>query len=282
MSPKLRRILLWVFLATLMSGLVWAALDPYGTANKIAAEAGDNAADTHMASINSIKSKEQATIDWKQEQALKKRINQADADYKTRLQKAQSDIASTGKVADATRNAGMASAGRFQTACEAYAAFWDKNNGPTRAKLSRDVGASRIKSADMAFNDISSEKVDAYNAQQEALRKSQKEYLADAKGDLSPQDRAAIKADLTPKLQALGSNVATLVQQIISLISQVQSQAGGGLSVGAVAGCAAKIATSDKPADGIGALFAPLQALLSLVKSMGTNIQGMASDISAL
>lgn len=280
MSFKCSRIVLWALLVVMVAGLVWAGLELSGQANKTAADAGSNAADMEIASLDTIKKASTGpAIDWKKESALKKKINQADAAYRTQLAKAQSDITSTGKVASTTRDAGMKGATTFQQACENYAAFWDKNNGKTRAKLSREAGASRIKSADMAFNDISSEKIDAYNAQQDSLRAAQQGYFADAKGDLSDKDKADIKAGMKPRMDMLMSNMSNLVQQVIGLLSQVQQAAGGGMSVG---GCAKQVATSASSGENpVTGLLSPVQALLTLAKSMLSNVQGMNTDLNA-
>lgn len=279
MSFKFSRIILWALLMTLVTGLVWAGLELSGQANKSAADAGSNAADMEMASLDTIKKPSNGpAIDWKKESALKKKVDQADAAYRTQLSKAQSNITVTGKVEPATRDAGLKAATTFQQACENYAAFWDKNNGKTRAKLAREAGASRIKSADMAFNDISSEKVEAYNAQQDSLRAAQQGYFAEAKNDLSAQDKAALKAGLQPRMNTMMSNMSNLVQQVVGLLSQVRQAAGGGLSVG---GCAKQaVSSAASGSDPVSGLFSPVQALLSLAKSMLSNAQSMNTDLT--
>ena len=103
------------------------------------------------------------------------------------------------------------------TSSENYAAFWDKNNGKTRAKLAREAGASRVKSAEMAFNNVDASKIDAYNDQQASLRKAQKAYFSEAKEDVSPQDLASLKSSLTPKLEKMGSDLMALVQSVTNI-----------------------------------------------------------------
>ena len=189
-SKKMRKIALWTLLVVMLAGLVWAGLDLLGQSNKSAADAGSSAADMEMASLDSIKQSTKSACDWNQERALRKKIDAADASYRTKLASAKSEIERTGKVSESTRSAGIALAKQFQNASENYAAFWDKNNGKTRAKLAREAGASRVKSAEMAFNNVDASKIDAYNDQQASLRKAQKAYFSEAKEDVSPQDLA--------------------------------------------------------------------------------------------
>ena len=198
---KMRKIALWTLLVVMLAGLVWAGLDLLGQSNKSAADAGSSAADMEMASLDSIKQSTKSACDWNQERALRKKIDAADASYRTKLASAKSEIERTGKVSESTRSAGIALAKQFQNASENYAAFWDKNNGKTRARLAREAGASRVKSAEMAFNNVDASKIDAYNDQQASLRKAQKAYFSEAKEDVSPQALASLKSSVTPKLE---------------------------------------------------------------------------------
>ena len=274
---KMRKIALWTLLVVMLAGLVWAGLDLLGQSNKSAADAGSSAADMEMASLDSIKQSTKSACDWNQERALRKKIDAADASYRTKLASAKSEIERTGKVSESTRSAGIALAKQFQNASENYAAFWDKNNGKTRAKLAREAGASRVKSAEMAFNNVDASKIDAYNDQQASLRKAQKAYFSEAKEDVSPQDLASLKSSLTPKLEKMGSDLMALVQSV------TKDQVGSTLSVGGIGGCAKQVATGGGTAavnNGVASLLSPLQSLLSLVQSMGSNVQGMLSDIA--
>ena len=280
MSIKFSRIVLWAVLLTLFAGLVWAGLDLAGQSNKSAADAGSNAADMEIASLDTIKKPSSGpAIDWKKESALKKKIDQADAAYRSVLNKAQGDISATGKVTPPTRTAGMKAAGVFQQACENYALFWDKSNGKTRAKLSREAGASRMKSADMAFNDISSEKIEAYNTQQASMRMAQQGYFSDAKNDLSAADKATVKVGMQSRMTSITSNLNGLISQVMGLLNQVRQAGGGGMSVG---GCAKQVATSAVSGQNpVTSLFGPLQSLLSLLQSMLSNVQAMHSDMNS-
>ena len=263
-NRKLRKSLVWAFLALLIAGLVYAGVELMGQANKNAADAGSTGADMEMASLDTIKQSQTSKVNWNEERSLRKKIDQADSSYRAQVEKARSDIASTGKVSDGTRAAGPASAEKFAQTNDTYASFWDKNNGKSRAKLAREAGLARVKNADMTFNDVNSDKIKAYNEQQDALTKARKDYLAEAKSDVSASDRADIKRTLTPRLNKMTGDVNNLVSSITSLLDQVKSQAGG-MGVGAIDGCAKQAATSG-PSNGASALLSPLMGLLNRVK----------------
>ncbi len=284
MSEKKRKVLRWVLALTLLGGLVYAGLELAGQSNKAAADAGSSAADMEMASLDTIKkpAKAPSSINWKEESNLRKKIDAIDTEYRELLKKGQNDIATKGETVTSTREAGLASAQKYQSACETYAVFWDKGKHyQTRAKVAREAGNSRIKSAEMSFNKVDSDKIDAYNKQQESLRVAQKEYFVDAKADLSTTDRESIKANMTPRLNNMATDVTNLTQQVSSLLGQVKNQLGSGMSISAVAGGCAK-STAKGPSDSVSSLLSPLTSLLSLVKGMGSNIQGMLTDVSSL
>jgi hypothetical protein len=263
-----------------MAGLLWAGVELLGESNKATADAGSNAADLETASLDTV------TPDAKvkaagvsKETSLKRKIAQIDNAYKARLNAAKSEIASDGEVREATRSAGLKLARDYKDANNELASWYDGHGNASRADVCRAVGESRIASADMAFNKIDGDKVEASNARQDALNKAMKAYLADARNDLTDAERASIKASMTPRLQQLSGNVQTLISTVMKLLSQVQS----GASPAAVAGCAAKtVATSSDPSDVAGSLLMPLKSLLSLVKGMASNISGMMSDVNAL
>lgn len=285
MNRKIRKTLLFFLLMLLMAGLVYAALELAGQSNKAAADAGTSAADMEMASLDTIKKPANApsNINWSQERTLRKAIDKADAEYRAQLSKAKSDINSTGAVSERTRAAGMSAATKFKVASDAYAQFWDSSNGPSRAKLARETGASRVKSAEMAFSNANADAISAYSSQQDSLRDAQKSYLSDAKADLSPADREQLKSGLVPRVKKIASDVMGLVTQVGSLLSQAQAQAGSLMSPAGVAGCASKVASGQSnPTSEVAALISPLTSLVSLLKSMGSNIQGLMSDLLSL
>ncbi|MDR2054413.1 MAG: hypothetical protein LBQ10_00855 [Desulfovibrio sp.] len=280
MLKKSRRIALWLLLSTLMAGLLWAGVELLGESNKVTADAGSNAADLEMASLDAVKP--DAKVKAKgvsREVALKRKITQIDNAYIARLNAAKSEIASGGEVREATRSAGLKLARDYKEANDELSAWYDGHGSASRAEVCRAVGESRVASAEMAFNKIDGDKIDASNAKQDALNKALKTYLADARNDLTDAERASIKASMTPRLQQLSSNVQTLISQVTSLLNQVSSSA----SPAAMAGCAAKtVATSSDPSDVAGSLLMPLKSLLSLVKGMAGNISGMMSDVNSL
>jgi hypothetical protein len=278
MFKKTPRIVLWILLMMLMAGVLWAGAELLGESNKAAADAGSNAADTEMASLDSVKPPK-AKAAPSRERSLAGKVRQADKRYTALLDKAKSEINSQGSVGDVTRDAGLKAANVYKTACDDYARYWDGKNLASRAGVYREAGNSRIASAEMAFNNIDSGKVDAASAAQDKFRDAYKAYLADAKTDLTDAERAAVKSSLSSRLQQVAGNVQTLVGKVADLLRQVQA----GASPTAAVGCAAKsVAAGGSPSDDAAALLMPLKSLLSLVQGMAGNISGMISDVNTL
>lgn len=277
---KIRKALVWTLLAILIAGLVYAGVALLGQSGKLAADAGSSGAEMEMASLDTIKQSKSSPVDWKQERSLYKKIQSIDAEYSKLVKKAQAEkVANEGKVNAATQKAGLACAKRFQEANENYAAFWEKNNGKTRARLAREAGLARVKNADMVFFELDSDRISAYNDQQDALAKARAAYLAEAKTDVSDADRAALKNNLTPRLNKLSGDITSLISEITSLLEQVRSAAGG--NIVSLGGCAKKAVSAGASGDA-SALLAPLMSLLNMAKSLGSNVTGLLSDISSL
>lgn len=270
----------WLLALLAACGIAIAAADLAGNANKTCADAGLQGANTEMMTLDLVKQSESNPIDWQQERKLRKAIDAQDAKYQKLVAQAQNEIQGKGSVEAATREAGLACASDFKAASETYAAFWDQNNGITRAKLARQAGEARMKNAEMTFNEIDSDRVAAYNEEMDKLAQARSEYMEEAKTDVSEQDRAAMKADLTPRINTLMAQGNTLVQNILSLIDQVKASTDSLASgdIGAITSCASTAVSGDGPM----ALLSPLTSLLDLVKSFISNLQSFSSDLESL
>ena len=270
----------WLLALLAACGIAIAAADLAGNANKTCADAGLQGANTEMMTLDLVKQSESNPIDWQQERKLRKAIDAQDAKYQKLVAQAQNEIQGKGSVEAATREAGLACASDFKAASETYAAFWDQNNGITRAKLARQAGEARMKNAEMTFNELDSDRVAAYNEEMDKLAQARSEYMEEAKTDVSEQDRAAMKADLTPRINTLMTQGNTLVQNILSLIDQVKASTDSLASgdIGAITSCASTAVSGNGPM----ALLSPLTSLLDLVKSFISNLQSFSSDLESL
>lgn len=270
----------WLLALLAACGIAIAAADLAGNANKTCADAGLQGANTEMMTLDLVKQSESNPIDWQQERKLRKAIDAQDAKYQKLVAQAQNEIQGKGSVEAATREAGLACASDFKAASETYAAFWEQNNGITRAKLARQAGEARMKNAEMTFNEIDSDRVAAYNEEMDKLAQARSEYMEEAKTDVSEQDRAAMKADLTPRINTLMTQGNTLVQNILSLIDQVKASTDSLASgdIGAITSCASTAVSGNGPM----ALLSPLTSLLDLVKSFISNLQSFSSDLESL
>lgn len=278
---RFRKVLVAVFLTALAAGLVWAGAELLGQANKSAADAGSNAADLEMASFDMIKPSSNApNVNWSQERSLRKQMEANTAQYKKLVSGLDGQA-----VSESTRSQGMNLAYAFRDLSEKYAAVWDAaGNCQTRAQLAREAGLSRVASAEMAFSGADADKIDAYNEQMEKLQNARSSYVADAKEDLSAEDRKSLQDNLLPKAQNLLGNVTTLSEQVSNLLNEVTAEAGSltGDPMAAIGGCARQTgsgASSDNPAM---ALLSPVKALSSMVMSMMSNVKGLISDIMSL
>ena len=270
----------WLLALLAACGIAIAAADLAGNANKTCADAGLQGANTEMMTLDLVKQSESNPIDWQQERKLRKAIDAQDAKYQKLVAQAQNEIQGKGSVEAAPREAGLACASDFKAASETYAAFWDQNNGITRAKLARQAGEARMKNAEMTFNELDSDRVAAYNEEMDKLAQARSEYMEEAKTDVSEQDRAAMKADLTPRINTLMTQGNTLAQNILSLIDQVKASTDSLASgdIGAITSCASTAVSGDGPM----ALLSPLTSLLDLVKSFISNLQSFSSDLESL
>lgn len=278
---NVRKILTVLLLLAMTAGLVWAGAELLGQANKSAADAGSNAADLEMASLDMIKPSTNApNVNWNQLSKIRKQMDANTAQYKKLAASVQGD-----SVSPQTKEKGMKLAKDFQVLCEKEAKLWDQaKNCPTRAKLAREAGVTRVANAEMTFSGADQDKIDAYNKQMEKMQDARSSYVSDAKGDLSEQDRADLQQTLLPKAQNLLSSVTGLSTQVAALLSDVTSQAGGALSGDpmAIAGCARQVAGSSSSDNPAAALLYPVKALYGMVTSLLSNIESLISDIMSL
>jgi hypothetical protein len=281
-------LLKWILLALAIAGFVVAS-DMLGQSNEQKTDAAIMQASKDFASVDLMSASNDAQlksiaaadpslkIDWKKDASLAKKMASVEKSYKDALAKAQSEVKAKGAVSDATRSNGLKLASDYQAAAEDYAKFWEANNGPTRAKNARALGKSIVANADMAFNDIDSDKIDAAKAASAEAKAASNEYMASIKDNLSDKEKSAIKSNVVPKLQTLSSDVTGLVSGITKLLDQVKSEAQSSMSVGGLTSCAQSAAQ-----DGPAALLSPLTALLSMVQGLGSDITGMISDLTSL
>lgn len=278
-KSKLRKVLTWMALTLLFAGLVWAAGELSGMANRRAQEAAAIGARDELASIETtmVKPQKKDNIAWGQIQNYEKQLRQNTRDYEKLVAQAGTEK-QTGSVSASTKSAGMASAQKFNEISQQLAATWEKGNCKTRAKAVRAAGQSRLKNADVAFNMIDSDTMNAYNDQRVAMSEASDESLAEVKSDGSPQDLAKLKADMLPRLERMASDTTKLLGEIGKLLDQIRSAAGG--DVGAMAGCAKSVVGGS--AEGPGGLLNPVMSLMNMVKNMGSNIGTTMKALAAL
>jgi len=278
---KRRKLAFLIFSLLAACSIAVASLALQGQANKAATLTGIEGINTEMATGDMLKAPSkgpQANIDWNKAKAYKNKLDANTKEYTKYAEKAKAEIDASGAVEANTRDKGLELANKFKAISDEYAAFLTKGNCITRGKVVAQIGDARIKNADVTFNAIDEEKIKAYQEELDKLSAARKDYLAEAKNDLSDADKASIKSDIVPRLQTIVSNVAGIAKQVTDMISQLKDEVLSG-GVGGLVSCARDASASDNPAQ---ALLSPLSSLLTAVEGLGTNVQDAITDISSL
>lgn len=279
-SRKMRKMLLWLALSTLFAGLVWAAVDGLlSMADTNTTEAASIGAKDELSVVQTaaVPTKQKDNINWTQINKLTKQLGQNTQQYEKLVAQAGAEKKG-GQVSEATRSAGMKSAREFSAVSQQLASTYEKGNCITRAKSVRSAAKSRLANAEMAFNKLDTDKINAYNDERVAMSEAADENLMQIKTDADPKDIAGLKTYMLPRLEKLASDTTKLLGQITKLLDEVRKAAGG--DAGAMAGCAKSVVTG--AADGPGGLLKPVMALMNMVKNMGNNIASTMKALASL
>lgn len=277
---KFRKVLLWLMLATLAAGIVWAVGTELAQTNKDVQAAAAVGADDELATIETagmVKPKD-SNIDWTTINRYEHQLKQNTTEYQKLVTQAGNEKAS-GAVSAATKSAGQASAQKFNQMSEELAAVYEKGNCITKAKAVRAAGQSRLKNAEMAFNDLDSGLINDYSDQRSAMSEAGLAGLKEDKANGSPADIAKLKATMLPRLEKMSSETTKLLGDVTKLLDQVRQAAGGG--VGGLGGCAKQVVTSGA-ADGPAGLLRPLTSLMNMLKNMGSNLASTMQAVASL
>lgn len=301
---KNRRLLLVLSLILLAAAIVWAAAELSGQANSMAQDAGSNSADMEMTTLNTVKkpaktkdSPQPPPCDWAKERQIKGALDKNDAGYKQLRAKAKSEMSASGKVSPGTQSAIMASAREFKSLCDQYATMWDACKCFTRGKTARKTGDSRMKSAEVLAAGLDENKMNQMQGAQDDMKTARREYVQGAVdgGEISDADKADIKSNVIPQIQTLMGQSESLVRGVTGLLGEIQKGVSGGVSsvtsggLGGLTDMAksattggASAATSKVAASATSGLLKPVQALLSVAKSMYEGVKSLLSDAQSL
>jgi hypothetical protein len=282
---KRKKKLLIIGAILLVAAIAWAASELSGQSNAMAQDAGSNSAELEMITLDTLKkpSKQPPPCDWQKEKSLRHEIEENDKQYKPLVEKAKSEMNSSGKVSDATQKKVMGQANAYKELQDQYAAMWSECNCKTRANLATNLGNTRIKSADVVVSEIDQDKLNEMSAAQEELRLARREYVNEAaeKDELSKEDKRDIQANVIPQTNKLLGTMQAFVQQVFGLMNEVQEAASQVSS--AKSGGITSIFGSAKSLLSTGpALFKKVQTLSTVSKSMLTNTQDLMSDAQTL
>lgn len=278
---KLRRILVWACLLTLFAALVWAVGEELLQANKDSQAAAMVGLDEEMAVVQAtgtVKPKNNTNIDWTTINRYEKQLQNNTAKYKRLVQQAGMEK-QTGQVSPSTKSAGLNSAQEFNSISEKLAAVYRKGNCITKAKTVAAAGQSRLKNADMAFNELSADNISQYNKTRVAMSEANTESLTEDKTTGSQEDLTRLKAMMLPRLQQMITETGRLSMSVLQLLNHVRQIASG--NVVAIAGCAKQVLMSGAEGGPV-ALIRPLMSLLDMLKTMGANLLSTSKLITSL
>lgn len=277
---KFRKVLLWLMLGTLAAGIVWAIGAEQAQTYKQVSNAAVTGADEEMATIETtamVKPKD-SNIDWNTINRYVRQLKQNTSEYDKLVTQAGNEKAA-GALSPATKSAGQASAQKFNQMSEELAAVYEKGNCITKAKATRATGQSRLKNAEMTFNDLDAGLINDYSDQRSAMSEAGLASLKEDKANGSPADIAKLKAAMLPRLEKMASDTTQLLGEVTKLLDQVRQAAGGG--VGGLGGCAKQVVTSGA-ADGPAGLLRPLTSLMNMLKNMGSNLASTMQAVASL
>lgn len=280
-NRKLRKTLLWLLLITLFAGLVWAVGEEMLQANKDVQQTAAVGADEEMAAIETtaiVKPKAKTSnIDWATINKYEAQLKQNNNAYLKLIDQAGAEKQS-GTVSAATRSAGLDCANQFSQISEQLAAVYEKGNCITKAKTVRAAAKSRLANAQMAFNDMDTDAISAYNDDRNAMSDANIASIEEDKANGNPEDIKTLKANMVPRLNKMAKDTGELLGSVTRLLDQVRKVAGG--DANAIAGCAKDALTGST--EGPGGLIRPLTSLMNLLKNMGGNLAQTAQLIMSM
>jgi hypothetical protein len=230
----MKKILLTIGLVLLAAFIVWAAAELSGQINQMAQDAGSNAAESQIITLELIRKPVGAQGNWEQEGKIHKDILTKHDQYSQTAVKAQKEMKEQGQVSAATKEQVHQSAASFKGACDQYSSFWKGAGQPTRADLAAAIGASRQASAEAVAGGMNSETQKALRDGLQAMGKAREVYTKQAveKKELSDADREDVKTRLGPRAKTLVNRTQDFVNRVTNLLTQIQSGMGGGGSGG--------------------------------------------------
>lgn len=232
LSIRRKKLLITFGLLLLAAAVVWAASELAGQVNSLAQDAGSNSAKLEMVSLQTIKKPQKTKFspgplpcDWQKEQMIRQAMEANDAQYQTLVDKAKSEMKAMGQVSSATARSLRDSANAFMGQCEIYAQMWTACNCLTRARLTRETGNTRLKSAELVANGMDFNKLADLNDYQEQMRIARREYVQTAvEGDeISDQDREALKTTVLPQAYQVIKLMQDFVRRSEELLKKIQS-----------------------------------------------------------
>ena len=232
-----KRLLIILGLLALGAALAYAASELMGLASSLAQDAGSNGASLEMISVESIKkplkTKEYPAgppCDWGLEKNLREALQTNDRSFNQASAQAQRELKTQGQVSAGVRKNIMDLAREFQNLSNRYADMWDACKCTSRAKLAREAGAARMKTAVVVAWNQEKDDLTAMTEAQDKMRLARREYaIKVVEGDeIGPADKTDIKDRLLPMARRLLAQVQANQDKTAEMVWHVKAGLKGG------------------------------------------------------
>lgn len=283
-SGKWRKILLWVCLLALFAGLVWGVDAELMQVNKDVQTTASLGADDEMAAIetaNMVKPRPRNNapsgppIDWARINRYEAQLKANTQEYHRLIERAGMEK-QVGSISEATKRSGLNSANQFNTISNELADVYQRGNCITKAKAIYAAGQSRIKNAEMAFNDLGGTSISNYTDERKSLVEA---HDASLKEDIQYGDKAELlnmKRVMRPRYNNMGEKLLVVLHAVDNIFKEVnrtvQAISGGGVGAAvAAAGCVKQLVDSAREGRPTGTLGL-VWDLIQLIKSLFSGV----------
>ena len=271
---------MWVLIggALFIAAVVWAAAELSGQADAMAQDAGSNSFDLELTTYETLKKPKSAPdCDWTKDKELREKIDANDTKYKELVEKAKGELKDSGKVSDDTGKGILDLAAEYKSLQDEYSEMWKACKCKTRSNVAKELGNTRVKSAEVVVSNIDEKKLKEMTKAQEKLKKARKEYVKQAQADdeISDADKKDVQANIIPKVNNMIPVFAAFVENVTGLLNEAQQTAQKSTNEGGIFGALKAVKEGPK-------LLKNVKALLTVAKGMLTNVKDLLADAKTL
>lgn len=179
-----------VFLAILagLGAIAWAVDAFMAQTDKIAMGAADMGAQNELTIVEMtmIDTGGEKTANWTEIGKFRPELEANTSEYRELLAKASSEKME-GKLSEATSQAGLGCADKFDQMTSQMAKLYEQAGSQARAETVRDAGKARVQNARLAFSQLKLENLDAFRQQMNATFKAATNALEEFRDSSDPK-----------------------------------------------------------------------------------------------